>query len=142
MLSHGAMPLDCPVVLGKGENVGLDGDCAGCGIELQGQASPRGTPLIAVREGGQIEASPFMSTFHSTGRGTMITLEAWVDGCERMWSDLRVSPVSTRLLDSLTEHIAGPAIFAEELFLLRQGSTQAQEELRPALETSHLAARP
>lgn len=86
MLSHGAMPLDWPVALGKGENVGLLGDCAGCGIELQGQASPSETPLMAVRDGGQMGLSPFMRTFQSTGMGTMITLEACVDGWERMWS--------------------------------------------------------
>ena len=70
------MPLAWPVELGNGEKVGLEGDCEGCGIELQGQASPRETPLMAVREGGQMGARPFMSTFHSTGIGTMITLEA------------------------------------------------------------------
>jgi hypothetical protein len=84
MLSHGAMPLDCPVVLGKGEKVGLEGDCAGCGMELHGQASPRDTPFMAVRDGGQMGARPFMRTFQRTGRGTMITLDACVDGWERM----------------------------------------------------------
>lgn len=29
MHSHGAIPFDWPVVLGKGEKVGLLGDCAG-----------------------------------------------------------------------------------------------------------------
>jgi hypothetical protein len=66
--------------LGKGEKVGLVGDCVGCGIELHGQASPSETPLIAVREGGQIGARPFMRTFHKTGIGTIMTLEAWVAG--------------------------------------------------------------
>jgi hypothetical protein len=84
MLSHGATPFDWPVELGKGEKVGLEGDCAGCGIELQGQASPSETPLMAVRDGGQIGARPFMSTFQRRGIGTMITLEAWVEGWERM----------------------------------------------------------
>ncbi len=85
MLSQGATPLDWPVVLGKGENIGLVGDCAGCGIELQGQASPRETPLMAVRDGGQIGARPLIKTFQSTGMGTIMTLEACVAGCERIW---------------------------------------------------------
>lgn len=84
MLSQGAMPFDWPVVLGKGEKVGLVGDWAGWGIELHGQASPSETPLIAVRDGGQIGAKPSIKTFQSTVRGTMITLDACVDGCERM----------------------------------------------------------
>jgi len=84
MLSHGAIPLDWPVVLGKGEKVGLDGDCAGCGMELHGQASPSEIPLMAVRDGGQIGARPFIRMFQRTGRGTIMTLEAWVDGCERI----------------------------------------------------------
>lgn len=80
MLSHGATPLDWPVVLGKGEKVGLVGDCAGWGMELQGQASPSETPLIAVRDGGQIGANPFIRMFHSTGSGTIMTLETWTAG--------------------------------------------------------------
>ncbi len=84
MLSHGAMPLDWPVVLGNGEKVGLEGDWAGWGIVLHGQASPRGTPLMAVRDGGQMGARPFMSTFQSTGRGTIMTLDACVEGWERI----------------------------------------------------------
>src|SRR4051794_27053784 len=84
MLSHGAMPLDWPVVLGKGEKVGLEGDWAGWGMELHGQASPRDTPLMAVRDAGQMGARPLIRTFQRTGMGTMITLEACVDGWERM----------------------------------------------------------
>ena len=86
MLSHAATPFAWPVVLGNGENVGLLGDCEGCGIELQGQASPRETPLMAVRDGGQMGARPFMRMFQSTGKGTMMTLDACVEGWERMWS--------------------------------------------------------
>lgn len=86
MLSHGATP--CPELLGKGENVGLLGACDGCGIELHGQASPRGTPLIAVRDAGQIGARPSISTFQSVGMGTISALDACVDGCERRWSSM------------------------------------------------------
>ena len=53
-------------------------------MELQGQPSPRDAPLIAVREAGQIGPSPFINTFQSTGIGTMMTLEACVEGWERM----------------------------------------------------------
>lgn len=41
------------------------------GIVLQGHASPSETPLMAVRDAGQIGASPFMRTFHRTGSGTI-----------------------------------------------------------------------
>jgi hypothetical protein len=142
MLSHGATPLAWPVVLGKGEKVGLVGDCAGCGIELHGQASPRETPLMAVRDGGQIGARPFMRTFQRTGMGTMMTLEAWVEGCERMWSGELVSGSAIeRFRGTLTEHIAWPAIFAEE-FPVLECLAEANEELRPAFQASHLIPWP
>lgn len=37
----------------------------------------------------------------------------------------------------LTEHVARPAIFAEELLVL-QGPPEADEKLRPAFDTGHL----
>lgn len=82
MLSHGATA-GCPPLLGNGEKVGLLGGWVGWGIELQGQASPRETPLIAVREAGQIGIRPFRRTSHSTGSGTITVLEACVKGWER-----------------------------------------------------------
>ena len=120
MLSQGATPLDWPVVLGNGENIGLVGDCAGCGIELQGQASPRETPLMAVRDGGQIGARPLIKTFQSTGMGTMMTLEAWVAGCDRMWSAFcgQRKRRGKAFGGQPTEHVAWPAIFAKELPVL------------------------
>jgi hypothetical protein len=45
------------------------------------QASPMATPSICVREGGQIEEKPSISTVHSVVIGTIGTEEASVDGC-------------------------------------------------------------
>jgi hypothetical protein len=80
MLSHVATLWDWAVLLGNGEKVGLAGVCDACGIDLHGQASPRDTPLMVVRDAGQIGASPLMRTFQSTGMGTISMLEACVDG--------------------------------------------------------------
>lgn len=74
--------LDC---CGKGENVG-EPDTVRCwtwGIDEQGQASPREMPLMAVREAGQMGASPAIRTFHNTGRTTTGLDEACVVGWER-----------------------------------------------------------
>lgn len=45
-----------------------------------GQASPREVLSKVVRDGGQIGASPSISTDHSVGRGTMGIEEACVVG--------------------------------------------------------------
>lgn len=50
-------------------------------MEWQGQASPRDTPLIAVRDWGQIGARPFMRTFHRVGMMTIGVDDACVEGC-------------------------------------------------------------
>ena len=80
MHSHAATALGWPVVLGNGENDGLLGDWDGWGMELHGQASPSEIPLMAVRDGGQIGARPFMRMFHRTGSGTIITLDTCTAG--------------------------------------------------------------
>ena len=56
--------------------------CAGgeAGIDLHGQASPRGTPAMVAREEGQMGARPSMRTSHRVGIGTTGTEEASVDG--------------------------------------------------------------
>lgn len=51
------------------------------GRASQDQASPSGTPLIAVRV-GQMEERPSIRRFHRIGRGTMRTDDAWVAGCD------------------------------------------------------------
>jgi hypothetical protein len=71
---------DCE--FGKGENVGDVGDARVCGIDEQGQASPRETPLIAVRDAGQMGARPVMRTFQRTGRTTIGIEDACVVGCD------------------------------------------------------------
>lgn len=73
------------VSLWKGRIDSQDDD-PDCGMALQGQASPRETPFMAVREGGQIGPRPFMRMFHRTGSGTMRMDCACVDGCDRRWS--------------------------------------------------------
>jgi hypothetical protein len=59
--------------------------CAGgeAGSEEQGQASPRGVPLICVRVDGQIGARPSMSTDQRVGRGTIGIDAACVVGCAK-----------------------------------------------------------
>lgn len=134
MLSHGWTPAD---VLGKGEKEGLEFEfCVGCGMELQGQASPRETPLMAVREAGQMGPRPFINTFQSTGIGTMMTLEAWVEGCERMWSGC-VSRFRRGRKGKHTEHVAWTAVLAKEFLLFGEGLAQTDEQLCPALEPRH-----
>lgn len=68
--------------LGKGEKLG-PADAVGCGIDEQGQASPREMPLMAVREGGQMGAKPVIKTSHRVGRDTMGIEEACVEGWDR-----------------------------------------------------------
>lgn len=46
-------------------------------------ASPRDTPSICVREGGQIPEKPSMRTDHKVGTETIGTDDARVEGCER-----------------------------------------------------------
>ncbi len=53
------------------------------GMEAQGQASPRETPSICVREGGQTLARPLIRTDQRVGTVIMGTEEAWVEGWER-----------------------------------------------------------
>ena len=53
------------------------------GIDLQGQASPKGVPAIEVREDGQMGARPSMRTVHKVGSGTIGTEDARVAGCDR-----------------------------------------------------------
>lgn len=62
----------------------LSQGCAGgdCGRSEHGQASPTDTPSICVREAGQIDARPSISTDQSMGRGTIGTDEASVEGWE------------------------------------------------------------
>ena len=52
------------------------------GMDEQGQASPRETPSIRVREDGQTPDRPFMRTVQRVGTVMMGTEEAWVVGCE------------------------------------------------------------
>ena len=52
------------------------------GIDLQGQASPKGVPAIEVREDGQMGARPTMSTVQRVGSGTIGTEDASVAGCD------------------------------------------------------------
>jgi hypothetical protein len=86
-LSLGVDGVDC----GKGENVGdeLEVEDMRCwgggswGIEEHGQASPSETPLMAVRDAGQMGASPDMRMFHNTGRMTTGVEEACVVGWAR-----------------------------------------------------------
>ena len=56
--------------------------CAGgeAGIDLHGQASPRETPAMVVREEGQMGARPSMRTSHRVGSGMIGTDETNVDG--------------------------------------------------------------
>lgn len=65
---------------GNGLKLGPPDDGLGCGMEEQGQASPREVPLIAVREGGQMGANPVMRTFQRVGSGTIGIDDACVDG--------------------------------------------------------------
>lgn len=86
--------VDC-VVGGKGENLGelllveetrfcfSWGGGGSCGMLEQGHASPRETPLMAVRDEGQMGAKPDIKTFHRTGRMTMGLDVAWVVGWSR-----------------------------------------------------------
>ena len=53
-----------------------------CGIEEQGQASPREVPSTTVLVDGQMLERPSMRTDHSVGRGTTGTEDACVLGCE------------------------------------------------------------
>lgn len=71
MDSHTAGDAWEEVEFGKGEKVGDEGEVDGCGIEEHGQASPRETPLMAVRLAGQMGARPFISMFQRTGMETM-----------------------------------------------------------------------
>ena len=59
------------------------GDEGGWGIDEQGQASPNGTSLIAVRELGQIGVKPVMRSSQRTGTRTIGVEDAWVVGCDR-----------------------------------------------------------
>ena len=72
-----------PDEFGNGEKEGEAGVVACCGMDEQGQASPSETPLIVVRDSGQMAARPFMSTFHRTGRTTMGDDDACVVGWAR-----------------------------------------------------------
>lgn len=53
------------------------------GREEQGQASPRGVPLICVRVAGQMGESPSIRTDQRAGSGTMGIEAACVVGCAR-----------------------------------------------------------
>ena len=53
------------------------------GIEEHGQASPREIPTICVRESGQIEDRPSITTDHRVGMVMIGTELARVDGWER-----------------------------------------------------------
>lgn len=54
-----------------------------CGIEVHGQASPRGVLSILVRVSGQMGDKPSMRTDHKVGTVTIEMLETWVAGCAR-----------------------------------------------------------
>lgn len=85
MDSHAAAGPERVDVFGKGLKLGPApvGDEAGCGMDEQGQASPREMPLMAVLDCGQIGAKPDMSKFQSVGRGTIGIDEACVEGWAR-----------------------------------------------------------
>lgn len=53
------------------------------GIDAHGQASPRDTPSIRVREGGHIHERPSMRTVQRVGTVMTGTEAACVVGCER-----------------------------------------------------------
>lgn len=71
---------------GKGESPEVWGFGVGWGSDWQGHASPSVTPLIVVRDEGQMDAMPSIRTFQSTGRGTMGIDEACVEGWESKYS--------------------------------------------------------
>lgn len=73
----------CGCELGKGEKIFDVGDAGVCGMDEQGHASPNDTPSMAVREAGQMGASPVINTFHRTGSTTMGMEEACVVGCDK-----------------------------------------------------------
>lgn len=52
------------------------------GMAEHGQASPIDIPSNWVREDGQIDERPSISTVHKVDRGMMGTDEAMVEGCE------------------------------------------------------------
>lgn len=79
MASQGAAPAP-DWEFGNGEKPGELGGGVCCGIEVQGHASPSEMPSMAVRDGGQIGASPDIKTFHNTGMTTIGVEEACVVG--------------------------------------------------------------
>lgn len=70
------------VSLWKGTRCSHGSEVEVVGMEESGQASPRETPSITVREAGQIGARPSIRTCQRVGIGTMRTDEAWVVGWE------------------------------------------------------------